>query len=187
MLIACEFSGRVRDAFIERGHSAVSCDLVSSLTLGLHYKGDVRDILGEKWDLMIAHPPCTNLTIAGNNNWNTMEAWELQQRDLEFVETLLGANIPKICVENPPGLISTMIRKPDQYVHPYWFGEPYTKRTGLWLKGLPLLRPTNNLWHKPDEYPILRSWVSDVTRNAAYRSWTFKGLAEAMAEQWGRE
>jgi hypothetical protein len=186
VLVACEFSGRVRDAFARQGHTAVSCDLKSSLTLGLHYLGDVREILESNWDLMIAHPPCTALTVASAVNWGYQDHWEQQQQDLDFVELLWNAPIPRVCLENPPGLISTMFRRPTQYIHPYLFGEPWRKRTGLWLRGLPKLQPTNDLWYQPEKYPILKSWT-DVNRREGERSITFQGIADAMAEQWGRD
>ena len=183
VLVGCEFSGVVRDAFSRRGHRAVSCDIKPSTSpVGLHYRGDIRALLSRDWDLLIAHPPCTNLTVASASVWG--HNWEEQEKDLDLVEVLLNAPIPRIAIENPPGLISTMIRKPDQYIHPYMFGEPYRKRTGLWLENLPRLFPTDNLWDKPEEYPILKSWT-DVRRDAHRRSVTFKGIADAMAEQWG--
>jgi hypothetical protein len=184
VLVACEFSGKVRDAFTLRGHTAVSCDYRSPATLGFHYKGNVLDILDYNWDLMIAHPPCTFLTVASSRDWGY--TWDEQQEALNLVDALMKAPIPRICIENPPGLISTLIRRPNQYIHPYMFGHPYTKRTGLWLQGLPKLRPTNNVWEKPNEYPIIESW-NVKTRREWMRSETFQGIADAMAEQWGSE
>ena len=182
VLVGCEFSGTVRDAFSRRGHQAVSCDLRPSSTNGLHYRGDIRFLLSKHWDLFIAHPPCTVLTVASSSVWGN--TWTEQEVALDFFEQLLSAPIPRICLENPPGLISTMIRRPNQYIHPYMFGHPYRKRTGLWLSNLPRLIPTDNLWDKPEEYPVLHSWT-DVRRDEIRRSVTFQGIADAMAEQWG--
>jgi site-specific DNA-cytosine methylase len=184
VLVGCEFSGRISDAFRGRGHAVVSCDFRASQSSGgLHYRGDIRRLLSNRWDLLIAHPPCTSLTVASSSVWGY--SWEEQKQALDLVEALLDAPIEMICVENPPGLISTMIEKPTQYIHPYMFGEPYRKRTGLWLRNLPRLIPTDNLWDKPDLYPVLKSWT-DVRRDEHRRSVTFQGIANAMAAQWGR-
>ena len=148
VLVACEYSGRVRDAFIKRGHDAMSCDLLPTETPGPHYQGDVRDILGDGWDLMICHPDCTYLCSSGLH-WNKRGRMvdgrprsELTEEALKFVQTLLDAPIEKIALENPIGCISTRIRKPDQYIHPYQFGEDASKKTCLWLKGLEPLKGT---------------------------------------------
>lgn len=140
VLVACEFSGAVRDAFTSLGHYAVSCDLLPSETAGFHYQGDVRDILNEGWDLMIAHPPCTHLAISGARWFG--EKQREQQESLEFVKLLLSAPVPRIALENPVSVISSKIRKPDQVIHPWQFGHGESKTTCLWLKGLPKLRPT---------------------------------------------
>ena len=140
VLVACEFSGAVRDAFSSLGHYAVSCDLLPSETAGFHYQGDVRDILNECWDLMIAHPPCTHLAISGARWFG--EKKKEQQESLEFVKLLLSAPVPRIALENPVSVISSKIRKPDQVIHPWQFGHGESKTTCLWLKGLPKLRPT---------------------------------------------
>src|SRR3990167_7941602 len=158
----------------------MSCDFLPSEILGNHYAGDVRELLSEKWDLMIAHPPCTHLAVSGAR-WFKNKIQE-QEEALEFVRILLEAKIPKICLENPISIISTRIRKPDQIIQPWQFGHGEVKSTCLWLKGLPLLKPTNivngretRIWKMP---PSSERWKN--------RSRTYQGLADAMAEQWGR-
>ena len=185
VLVACEFSGIVRDAFAERGHDAWSADLLPSERPGDHTVGDVRDILWAYWDLMIAHPPCTFLAVSGAR-WFKDRRKE-QEEALEFVRTLLAAPIPLIALENPVSVISTRIRKPDQIVHPwqFWDGEPgmgEVKSTCLWLKGLPRLVPTT-----PDETGrVARVWkMGPSPDRGRERSRTSIGLARAMAEQWG--
>jgi len=179
VLIACEFSGIVRDAFIERGHDALSCDLLPTESPGPHYQGNVLDILDNGWDLMIAHPPCTHLAVSGAR-WFKYKQQE-QQEALEFVIELMEAPIPKICIENPISIISTRIRKPDQVIQPWQFGHGEVKATCLWLKNLPKLTPTHIVEgrearvHKMPPGPD--RWKE--------RSRTYPGIAEAMAEQWG--
>lgn len=179
VLIACEYSGTVREAFKQKGHYAMSCDLLPTDRPGEHYKGDVRDILNEGWDLMIAHPPCTHLAVSGAR-WFKHKARE-QAESLEFVRLLLGANIDRIALENPVSIISSRIRKPDQVIQPWMFGHGETKATCLWLKNLPKLQPTEivegreqRIWKMP---PSPDRWK--------LRSTTFEGVARAMAEQWG--
>ena len=179
VLVACEFSGRVRDAFTRLGHDATSCDLLPSDTPGKHYEGDVLDILCDGWDLMVAHPPCTHLAVSGAR-WFKYKKRE-QIEALEFVKVLLDAPIEKIALENPVGVISSKIRKPDQIIHPWQFGHGETKATCLWLKGLPLLSPTdvvegreNKVWRMA---PGVDRWK--------LRSLTYQGIANAMAAQWG--
>lgn len=178
VLVACEFSGIVRDAFARRGHTAVSCDLLPSEREGAHFIGDVRDLIRSyKWDMMIAFPPCTYLAASGARwHMNTQ-----RQRDgLAFVQALMDAPIPRIAIENPVGVISTRIRKPDQIIQPWQFGHGETKATCLWLKGLPPLRPTNVVEGR--EARVHRMPQSkDRWRE---RSRTYPGIAEAMAEQW---
>jgi hypothetical protein len=180
VLIACEFSGTVRDAFTSQGHEAWSCDFLPSETPGNHYQGDVRDMLAEQWDLLIAHPPCTHLAVSGAR-WFKEKVQE-QAEALEFVKTLLSAPVPRIALENPVSIISSRIRKPDQIIQPWMFGHGETKATCLWLKGLPKLEPTNIVEgreariHKMPPSP--ERWKE--------RSRTFKGIAEAMARQWGQ-
>ncbi len=179
VLIACEFSGTVRDAFIRRGHDAISCDLLPTEKPGPHYQGDVLDIIGEGWDLLIAHPPCTHLAVSGAR-WFKEKAEE-QSDALVFVRRLLDAPIPRIALENPISIISSRIRKPGQIIQPWMFGHGETKATCLWLKGLPKLVPTNVVEgreariHKMPPGPD--RWKE--------RSKTFQGIAEAMASQWG--
>lgn len=179
VLVACEFSGVVRDAFSARGHDALSCDLLPSETSGNHYQGDVLDIIGEGWDLMIAHPPCTHLAVSGAR-WFSGKRKE-QKEALEFVALLMTAIIPKICIENPISIISTKIQKPDQIIQPWMFGHGETKTTCLWLKGLPLLKPTNIVEGREPRVHMMPPGP-DRWKN---RSRTFTGIAEAMAEQWG--
>lgn len=144
VLVACEYSGIVREAFTVLGHDATSCDLLPTEIPGKHIQGDVLEVIKqEQFDLMIAHPPCTDLAVSGAKWFKEKRADGRQQRALEFVQQLLDAPIPMIALENPVSVISTYIRKSDQYVQPWMFGHGETKRTGLWLKGLPLLRPTN--------------------------------------------
>lgn len=185
VLVACEFSGVVRDAFRARGHHAVSCDLLPSDAPGPHYQGDVRDVmhggtLHGDWDLMIGHPPCRYLSIAANRVWNAPGRAAARRVALEFFRQLLAAEIPKVCIENPVSCANTAVQAPTQIVNPWWFGDPYNKRTCLWLRGLPPLRPTSVVQGK--------SWVESVPggkRRAATRSRTFPGMAAAMAAQWG--
>lgn len=233
VLIACEYSGRVRDSFIKKGHNSISCDILPSESfLGEHYTGDVRDIINQGWDLMICHPPCTFLT--GAAEWAFSDTpmingkprkikkgtligearREARREAIEFVDMLWLSGIPKICLENPVGSINKL--RPDmpapQYVNQYWFGEDASKKTGLWLKGLPELKPTNMIQGRmvccgevvEDKYgcpncngeskPLYR-WgnQTDSGQNKLppsedrwkVRSTTPYGLAEAMAEQWG--
>lgn len=179
VLVACEFSGTVRDAFIARGHDAVSCDLLPTDKPGPHYQGDVLSILGDGWDLMIAHPPCTHLAVSGAR-WFKDKQTE-QAAALDFVRALMSAPIPRWCLENPVSIISSRIRRPDQTIQPWQFGHGETKATCLWLNGLMPLRPTNvvdgreaRVHHLP---PSPDRW--------RLRSLTFPGIAAAMASQWG--
>lgn len=179
VLVACEFSGTVRDAFTSRGHIAVSCDLLPSESPGQHYQGDVRKILNLGWDLMIAHPPCTHLAVSGSR-WFKYKQQE-QQEALEFVRLLLNAPIPKIALENPISIISSAIRKPDQIIQPWQFGHGETKATCLWLKNLPKLIPTGVVAGR--EPRIHRLPPSEDRWKL--RSKTYTGIAAAMASQWG--
>lgn len=179
VLVACEYSGRVRDAFIEAGHDAMSCDLFPSDTPGPHYQGDVRYIIADGWDLMIAHPPCTHLAVSGAR-WFHLKQNE-QAEALDFVRMLLEAPIERIALENPISIISSRIRKPDQIIQPWQFGHGETKATCLWLKNLPKLVPTkvvdgreNRIHRMP---PSVDRWKK--------RSETYLGIALAMANQWG--
>ena len=179
VLVACEYSGRVRDAFLALGHDALSCDLLPSDAPGPHYKGDVRDVLGAGWDLMIAHPPCTHLAVSGAR-WFKDKKIE-QAAALSFVHLLLTAPINRIALENPISVISSHIRKPDQIIQPWQFGHGETKATCLWLKGLPHLVPTNIVEGR--EAKVHRLPPSEDRWKI--RSTTYKGIAEAMANQWG--
>lgn len=188
ILIACEFSGRVRDEFIRLGFDAVSCDLLPSDAPGPHYRGDVRDLLSlERFDLMIAFPPCTYLASSGIH-WNSRrpERARLTDEAVEFFRFLLDAPIPRIAVENPVGVISTRIRPPDQYIHPWQFGEDASKKTCLWLKNLPSLIPTNVI--KKERYsnqtPSGQNKLGPSPDRWKLRSLTYPGIARAMAEQW---
>ena len=179
VLVACEYSGAVRDAFRALGHDAMSCDLLSSERPGMHYQGDARDVLDDGWDLMICHPPCTHLAVSGAR-WFKDKVRE-QAEALDFVRLLLSAPIPRIALENPVSIISSRIRKPDQIIQPWQYGHGETKATCLWLKNLPKLTPSNivegreqRTWKLP---PSADRWKE--------RSRTFPGIAEAMALQWG--
>jgi site-specific DNA-cytosine methylase len=179
VLVACEFSGRVRDAFLARGHDAMSCDLLPSETPGPHHEGDVRDVLDGGWDLMVAHPPCTHLAVSGARWFSEKRMRQVEA--LAFVRLLLDAPVPRIALENPVSIISSRIRKPDQVVQPWWFGEGETKTTCLWLKNLPPLVPSKVVAGRDDrihrEPPSPDRWKN--------RSRTYPGIAEAMADQWG--
>lgn len=179
VLIACEFSGTVREAFRSRGHEAVSCDLLPTELPGPHYIGDVRDILNDGWDLMIAHPPCTHLATSGARYFANKQVEQAEA--LDFVRLLLAAPIRRICLENPVSVISTQVRKPDQIIQPWQFGHPEQKATCLWLKGLPPLIPTNII----EERSHRLSNLAPGPNRAKERSKTFQGIADAMAEQWG--
>lgn len=181
VLIACEFSGIVRDAFTRRGHDAVSCDLIPSETPGNHYQGDVMDIINDGWDMMIAFPPCTYLASSGARWWKDRK--QEQSDALEFVRRLLNAPIERIALENPIGRISTRIRRPDQIIQPWQYGHGETKATCLWLKNLPLLRPTFIVDGRLPRVHWASGWMPAEERRK-YRSRTYPGIADAMAEQW---
>lgn len=179
ILIACEYSGTVREAFSKLGHDAWSCDILETEIPGNHLQCDVREILFDGWDMMIAHPPCTHLAVSGAR-WFKDKQVE-QAEALEFVRLLLNAPIERIALENPISIISSHIRKPDQIIQPWQFGHGETKATCLWLQNLPKLQPTNivegreqRIWKMP---PGENRWKE--------RSRTFEGIAQAMANQWG--
>lgn len=178
VLIACEFSGTVRDAFLARGHDALSCDLLETEVPGPHYRGNVLDILDHDWDLMIAHPPCTHLAVSGAR-WFKDKAVE-QAEALGFVKELLDAPIPRIALENPISVISSRIRKPEQIIQPWMFGHGEVKSTCLWLKNLPPLVPTKVV---EGRYPRVHM-ESPGPNRWKDRSRTYVGIASAMAEQW---
>jgi hypothetical protein len=202
ILIACEYSGAVRDSFIKQGHYAMSCDLLPTDSPGPHYQGSVLDILNDGWDMMIAHPPCTYLAVSGNR-WlynkdksRNEERWKNRGEALDFVRLLMDAPIEKIAIENPVSVISSEIRKPDQIIQPWQFGDEAQKTTCLWLKNLPKLKPTKIVGK--GEFTTFKSgkrhpkWYADALAKAKtkaerqkLRSKTFQGIADAMAEQWG--
>lgn len=190
VLVACEFSGRVRDAFLAKGCDAWSCDLLPSEAPGNHLQCSVEDVLGLDWDLMVGHPPCTYLARSGIH-WTTRGLRDPQLTDdaLSFVRMLMDAPIPHIAVENPVSVISSRIRKPDQIIQPWMFGHPESKTTCLWLKGLPTLVPTNVLTK-----PVDGRWANQTTSGQSklspspdrwkQRSRTYQGIADAIADQW---
>lgn len=178
VLVACEYSGRVRDAFIRNGCEAVSCDLLPTDQPGPHYQGDVFDIINDGWDLMVAHPPCTHLAVSGAR-WFHKKQRE-QEEALDFVRRLMAAPIAQIAIENPVSVISSKIRKPDQIIQPWMFGHGETKATCLWLKNLPPLQPTQ----------IVSGRASTIHRMPPsehrwkLRSLTYQGIADAIGDQW---
>jgi len=184
VLIACEFSGIVREAMTVAGHDAWSCDLLPPEIPGNHIIGDVTPILDAGWDMMIAHPPCTRLAASGARWFKGRESE--QDKSLAFVSALLDANIPMIALENPVGVISTRIRKPDQIIQPWMFGHDASKKTCLWLKGLPLLQPTEII--TKDRYsnqtPSGQNNLGPGPDRWKDRSRTYTGIAAAMAAQW---
>jgi hypothetical protein len=191
ILVACEFSGRVRDAFIKRGHEAMSCDLLPTESPGPHYQGDIFDVTGDAWDLMIAFPPCTYLCRQGQR-WighpKHPNRLAKQRKAIDFFLSLTEAPIDKIAVENPVGVLNTRFRKPDQIIQPWQFGHDYSKKTCLWTKNLPQLRPTKIVQvtyiTTPKGKRFTRGWY-EMPRESRNRSITFPGIADAMAEQWG--
>lgn len=183
ILIACEYSGRVREAFRKRGHDAISCDLLPSEDNSPHhYQGDVFDLINTMgFDLMIAHPPCTHIAVSGARHFPAKRADGRQQAALQFVRDLMDAPIDRIAIENPVSIISSHIRKADQYIQPWQFGHGETKKTGLWLKNLPKLTPTNIVEGREAKVhrmpPGPDRWKE--------RSRTYQGVADAFAQQWG--
>lgn len=188
VLVACEFSGVVREAFRKRGHDAWSCDLLPALDESeYHIQGDVLKVLEQEWDLMIAHPPCTHLAVSGARWFKDKE--KEQEEALDFVRKLLAAPIDKIALENPISIISTKIRKPDQIIQPWMFGHMETKATCLWLKNLTPLKETNNVYNEMMKLPKKERnkihYMSPSKDRGHLRSITYQGIADAMAEQWG--
>lgn len=180
VLVACEFSGVVREAFRNKGHNAYSCDLLPEMNGNneYHITGDVRNVLKDNWDLIIAHPPCTYLSVSGNRYYSQRPDLYLPASD--FAKMFIDY-ADKVCVENPKGRLSSLWRKPDQYVQPWMFGHGEVKQTGLWLKNLPKLIPTNIVEGREPKI-----WKMGPSKNRGMlRSITYKGIAEAMAEQWG--
>lgn len=194
VLVACEYSGAVRDAFIRSGHDAMSCDLLQTDAPGPHYQGDVMDVIGDGFDLMVAHPPCTYLSVSGMH-WTTrgLRDPQLTTDALAFVRLLMGAPIPRIAIENPVSIISSQIRKPDQIIQPWMFGHDASKKTCLWLKGLPPLTPTQTIAPRMvDGKPRYANQTDSGQNRLApsadrwkIRSETYSGIANAMAQQWG--
>lgn len=196
--MACEYSGIVRDAFAKRGHDAWSCDILATESKGNHIQGDVLGILDQGWDLMIAHPPCTHLTVTGAR-WFTegRKDYQLQRDGIAFVQKLMDAPIDKIAIENPRSVISSYIRPADQLINPFQFGHPVSKATCLWLKNLPRLMPTKNVepdyvYHKSGNR--MSKWHYETSllpskngERGKARSKFFQGIADAMAEQWGHD
>lgn len=189
VLVACETSGEVRDAFRRRGHDAWSCDILPTEAAGPHLQGDVLEHLDDGWDLMIAHPPCTHLAVSGARYFAEKRADGRQQSAIDLFTSLAFARIPRICIENPVGIMSTRFRKPDQIIQPWMFGHPESKATCLWLKGLPMLRATNIL-EKPgrgywdNQTPSGQNRLGPSPDRWKLRSRTYHGIAEAMADQW---
>lgn len=189
VLIGCEYSGTVRDAFIRRGHDAVSCDLLDTDVPGPHYKGDIFDIIDDNWDLAIFFPPCTYICVSGIHWNNRGRGWDKTEEALEFVRKLLYCRIPKVALENPVSIISSRIRKPDQIIQPWQFGHPESKATCLWLRNLPKLQPTNILELPPsgkwdNQTPSGQNKLGPSKDRWKVRSKTYEGIASAMAEQW---
>lgn len=198
VLVACEYSGAVRDEFIKLGHDAVSCDLLPTDVPGPHYEGDVFDIINDGWDIMIAFPPCTHLALSGSQWFEQKRKDGRQAEALQFVRDLMNAPIDKIAIENPLGIISSQIRKHDQIIQPWQFGEPFQKSTCLWLKNLPPLVATDVVskgefkeWvNKKGVKKRQPLWYFEALGNKdkawKVRSQTFKGIAKAMADQWSK-
>ena len=190
VLIACEYSGRVRDAFLRRGHEAMSCDLLPTEVKGPHYQGPVEDVLQDGWDLMIAHPPCTHLAVSGARYFAEKRADGRQQAALAFVQMLMDAPVGSWCIENPVSIISSQIRKPDQIIQPWHFGHSESKKTCLWLKNLPKLTstsimdlPESGVW--ANQTPSGQNKLGPSPDRWKERSRTFQGIADAMSQQWG--
>lgn len=190
VLVGCESSGVVREAFRSRGHDAWSCDLQAADDRSpYHYQGDVFEVIGKGWDLAIFHPPCTHLAVSGARHFEAKRADGRQQEALQFVRDLMGCPVKRWAIENPVGIISSEIRKPDQTIHPWQFGHKEQKATCLWLHGLPCLTPVRTVWH--DMMALDRKYRERIHRMPPgekrwkERSRTYEGIAGAMASQWG--
>lgn len=189
VLVACEFSGRVREAFKEKGHYAMSCDLLPTEIEGNHYQGNVLDILDDEWDLMVCHPPCTYTALSGMH-WTQrgLRDPKLTDEAVDFAVALIESGIPKVCLEQPMSVLTKRYRKHDQVIQPWQFGEDAQKKTCLWLKGLPPLEETEYV--PPTQYGLIWKYANqspsgcNSLRNKQDRSRTFVGIARAMAEQW---
>lgn len=192
VLVACEFSGIVRDAFLRRGHDAMSCDLLPTENPGPHYQGDVRDILANNWDMVIAFPPCTHIAVSGAAWFKAKQKDGRQRAGIDFFMLFTDLKCAKVAIENPVGIMSTIWRKPDQIIQPYQHGHEIKKQTCLWLKGLPLLQATK-IVSKGDmvTFPsgkVMPKWYADAYGSkdrSKIRSRTYQGVADAMAMQWG--
>jgi hypothetical protein len=179
VLVACEYSGRVRDAFRRHGHDAMSCDLLPTESPGPHYQGPVEDVLNDDWDLMVAHPPCTHLAVSGSRHFHRKQ--REQAEALDFVRLLMASPIPRWCIENPVSVISSAIRPPDQIIQPWEFGHGETKTTCLWLNNLPKLKPTSYAEGREARVHLMPP-SPDRWKE---RSRTYQGIADAMGDQWG--
>lgn len=192
ILIACEYSGTVRDAFAVLGHDVTSCDLLPTERPGQHYCGDVRDILGNDWDLVIAFPPCTDLCVSGAKHFAAKRADGRQQASIEFFMLFANCKAPRVAIENPIGIMSSQWRKPDQIINPFQFGHEARKPTCLWLKNLPKLTPTKEVgqgeFHVTKGGNKLPKWYNLPPSKDRWkiRSATFQGIADAMAQQWSK-
>ena len=189
VLIACEYSGAVRDAFIRGGHDAMSCDLLPADIPGPHYQGDIFDVVDYPWDLIIAHPPCTDLAVSGAAWFAGKKLSGTQQASVSFFMKLAKLDIPKIAIENPVCIMSSLWRKPDQIIQPWMFGHMEQKATCLWLKGLPTLAATNNVKKEmmmlPKNVRERLHYLPPSPERWKLRSTTYSGIAQAMADQWG--
>jgi len=188
VLVACEFSGTVREAFNKLGHDAWSCDLLPTDVEGQHIQGDVLKILNNQdWNLVIAHPPCTFLTVSNAKNWAELQANGKQQAAIDFVEAIYFSECPHVCLENPVGALSTKSKlgKATQYIQPYEFGHPEQKKTGLWLKGLPKLKGTKfiDVSGLPKKDVQRLHYLGPSKDRWKLRSTTYQGIADAMAQQ----
>lgn len=181
VIIACEFSGVVRDAFLRRGHEALSCDLLPGEGDGPHFQGDLRDVIDYPWDLMIAHPPCQHLSVSGARWFPEKASDGRQQSAISFFMWLSKAEIPRICIENPVSIMSTAWRKPEQIIQPWEFGHGETKATCFWLKNLPPLQSTEIVEGREQRVHLM----SPGPGRGRERSRTYLGVAEGMAKQWG--
>ena len=191
VLIACEFSGIVRDAFAARGHYAMSCDLLPTESPGMHYQGDVFDIINDGWDMMIAHPPCTHLCVSGARFFAEKIKDGRQKQGIGFFISLTKTKIPKWCIENPVGIMSTIYRKPNQIINPWMFGHAEKKSTCLWLYNLPVLEKTKDVRSEMLKLPKNKQerlhYLPPGDNRWKERSKTYIGIAQAMAEQWGAQ
>jgi site-specific DNA-cytosine methylase len=181
VLVACEYSGRVRDAFLRHGHDAMSCDLLATEVAGPHYQGSVEDVLGDGWDLMVAHPPCTDLAVSGSRHFSEKIADGRQSAALDFVRLLMAAPIERWCIENPVSVISSAICPPTQIIQPWEYGHGEVKATCFWLHNLPRLMPTNCVEGREQRVHLMPPGPDRWKE----RSRTFEGVAEAMGNQWG--